>query len=156
MKNIVLIGMMGCGKSTVGALLARRLGWELVDTDQYIQRALGRTIPDIFAHEGEAFFRAQEQLAAQALGHREDLVIACGGGLPTREDSIAALKGSYDSLDRSGRPLAQQGREDFIQRFQQREPIYRKWADHIIDSRASAEETAQAVWEVLQHEISHP
>ena len=169
MKNIVLIGMMGCGKSTVGALLARRLGWELVDTDQYIQRALGRTIPDIFAREGEAFFRAQEQLAAQALGRREDLVIACGGGLPTREDSIAALKGSgtvvwlrrdpgetYDSLDRSGRPLAQQGREDFIQRFQQREPIYRKWADHIIDSRASAEETAQAVWEVLQHEISHP
>ena len=65
MKNIILIGMMGCGKTTVGRLLAQALGRELVDTDQYIQRALERTIPDIFAHEGEDFFRAQEQLAAQ-------------------------------------------------------------------------------------------
>lgn len=54
--NVVLIGMMGCGKSTVGKLLAQTLGFAFVDTDQYIEAALGRSIPDIFAKEGEAFF----------------------------------------------------------------------------------------------------
>ena len=64
--NVVLIGMMGCGKSTVGKLLAQALGFAFVDTDQYIEAALGRSIPDIFATEGEAFFRDRELDAAEA------------------------------------------------------------------------------------------
>ena len=56
--NVVLIGMMGCGKTTVGGLLAQQLGFTFVDTDQYIEGALGRSIPDIFAREGEDFFRS--------------------------------------------------------------------------------------------------
>ena len=55
--NVVLIGMMGCGKTTVGGLLAKKLGFTFVDTDQYIEAALGRTIPDMFAREGEDYFR---------------------------------------------------------------------------------------------------
>ncbi|MBM6887566.1 shikimate kinase, partial [Pseudoflavonifractor phocaeensis] len=55
--NVVLIGMMGCGKTTVGGLLAQQLGFTFVDTDQYIETTLGRSIPDLFAREGEAFFR---------------------------------------------------------------------------------------------------
>ena len=61
MKNIVLIGMMGCGKSTVGRLLAKKLGREFVDTDQYIEEQAGRTVPEIFAREGEDGFRAWER-----------------------------------------------------------------------------------------------
>ena len=64
MKNIVLIGMMGCGKSTCGRLLAERLDRELVDTDAFIEARQGRSIPDIFAQEGEAHFRALERAAA--------------------------------------------------------------------------------------------
>ena len=59
-KNIVLIGMMGCGKTTVGRLLARRLGLELIDTDALIEERQGRSIPEIFASDGEAGFRALE------------------------------------------------------------------------------------------------
>ena len=162
MKNIVLIGMMGCGKSTVGALLAQRLGRELVDTDQYIEAAQGRSISSIFAREGEAFFRDQELEAAEELAKRQDLIIACGGGLPTRPDAIAALKYSgtvfwlrrdpgetYDALDTAQRPLAQQGRADFLARFAQREPIYRQWADYIIDDFSSPEATMDRILEVL-------
>ena len=144
-KNIVLIGMMGCGKSTVGRLLARRLGRELVDTDALIERRQGRSIPAIFASEGEEGFRALELEVCRELSGRQGLVIACGGGLPTQEKAIAALKENglvfwldrdpgetYDGLDLSGRPLAQGGREDFLQRYERRAPVYRRWADYII------------------------
>ena len=144
-KNIVLIGMMGCGKTTVGGLLSRRLGWELVDTDACIEQRQGRSIPHIFASEGEGAFRALELELCRELGGREGLVIACGGGLPTQEAAIAALKEkglvfwlnrdpgeTYSGLDVSGRPLAQGGREDFLARYAARAPIYRRWAAYII------------------------
>ncbi|MBD5098040.1 MAG: shikimate kinase [Clostridiales bacterium] len=145
MKNIVLIGMMGCGKSTVGRLLARRLGRELVDTDALIEEREGRSIPDIFAQEGEAHFRALELALCRELSGREGLVIACGGGLPTQDGAIAALKENglvfwldrdpgetYYGLDLSGRPLAQAGRDDFLARYAARSPIYHRWADFFI------------------------
>ncbi len=144
-KNIVLIGMMGCGKSTVGRLVARRLGLEPADTDALIEQRQGRPIPTIFAQEGEAYFRALELELCRELSGRQGLVIACGGGLPTQEGAIAALKKNglvfwldrdpgetYDALDVSGRPLAQGGREDFIRRFEERAPVYRRWADWVI------------------------
>ena len=91
-KNIVLIGMMGCGKSTAGELLARRLGRPLADTDAVIEQRQGRAIPEIFARDGEAGFRALELELCRELSGQGGLVIACGGGLPTREGAIAALK----------------------------------------------------------------
>lgn len=161
--NVVLIGMMGCGKTTVGGLLARELGFTFVDTDQYIEAALGRSIPDIFAKEGEAFFRDQELGAAEELARRKGLVIACGGGLPTRADSIASLKYSgtviflrrdpgeiYDNVSMGGRPLGQQGREAFLERYARREPIYLEWADHVADVQPAPEETVQRILEVLK------
>ena len=163
MKNVVLIGMMGCGKSSVGRVLAQRLGMGFADTDQCIEAALGRSIPEIFATEGEAFFRDWELGVAEELARKENLVIACGGGLPTRPDAIASLKysGTVIFLDRDGediydhvsmdhRPRGQAGREAFLERCRQREPVYRQWAEHIIPSRATAQETAQAVLEALQ------
>ncbi len=144
-KNIVLIGMMGCGKTTVGRLLARRLGRELADTDALIGLRAGRSIPDIFARDGETAFRAMELELSRELSARDSLIIACGGGLPLRDGAIAALKESglvfwldrdpgetYDALDVSGRPLAQAGREDFVRRYRDRAPVYRRWADYVI------------------------
>jgi shikimate kinase len=163
MKNIVLIGMMGSGKSTIGALLAQRLGRTLVDTDQRIVEREGRSISEIFADKGEGYFRDLELAVARELGEQRDLIVACGGGLPLREDCITPLKESgtvfwlrrdpgetYDTMDTAGRPLAQQGRQDFLDRFAQREPIYRRWADYIIDDFSSPEATLQHVLEALK------
>lgn len=162
MKNIVLIGMMGCGKSTVGALLAQKLGLTLVDTDALIEEREGRSISEIFATDGEGYFRDQELGVSEELARKQDLVIACGGGLPMKPDCIGSLKYSgtviwlcrdpgetYDTMDASGRPLAQQGREAFLERFAQREPVYRQWADAVIEDFSSPENTLKAVLEVL-------
>ena len=161
--NVVLIGMMGCGKSTVGKLLAQALGFAFVDTDQYIEAALGRSIPHIFATEGEAFFRDRELDAAEELARGKGQIIACGGGLPTRAESIASLKDSgtviflrrdpgeiYDNVSMGGRPLGQQGREAFLERYAGREPIYQAWADHIVEVQATPAETVQRILEVLK------
>ena len=164
-KNIVLIGMMGCGKTTVGGLLTRRLGLELADTDALIEERTGRTIPDIFAADGEARFRALELELCRELSGWEGLVIACGGGLPTQAEAIAALKESglvfwldrdpgetYDSLDVSGRPMAQAGRADFIRRYRDRAPVYRRWADHTV--RAQNPQVAAALIQAIVTEES--
>ena len=161
-ENIVLIGMMGCGKSTVGRLLARALGLTFVDTDQYIEEAEGRSIPDIFAGDGEGYFRDLEQRAAGELALRRGLVVACGGGLPIRSASIAALKGSgqvvflrrdpgeiFDNVSMGGRPLGQQGRAAFLERYARRMPVYLKWADHVVDVEPTPAETVQRIQEVL-------
>lgn len=161
-ENIVLIGMMGAGKTTVGALLAQKLGRELVDTDALIEEREGRSISDIFAAQGADYFRDQELGVSEELALRRNLVIACGGGLPLKPDCIGSLKHSgivfwlrrdpgetYDGLDISGRPLAQEGREAFIARFRQREPIYREWADHVIENVSSPDAAVNAILEAL-------
>ena len=156
--NVILIGMMGCGKTTVGQLLAQKLGWQFIDTDAYIETRLNRSIPDIFAREGEAFFRDWERRASQELAAGTHTVIACGGGLPTRSDAIATLKTSglvvwlnrdpgeiFDTVSMEGRPLGQGGRQAFIDRFIQREPIYRQWADYIVQGHKSPQEAADQI-----------
>lgn len=162
MKNIVLIGMMGCGKSTCGALLAQRLGRELADTDALIERREGRSIPDLFAKEGEAYFRRLEAETALELSRRTNLVVACGGGLPLHQDAMAALKATgsvvflcrdpaqtFDTVPMDGRPLAQAGKAAFVARFREREPVYRRWADLVVTEFASPEATVDAILEGL-------
>ena len=167
MKNIILIGMMGCGKTTVGGRLSRRFSRPIVDTDALIEQREGRTIPDIFARDGEERFRALELELSQELSRREGLVIACGGGLPLRDGAIAPLKDSgvvfwlnrdpgetFDSLDVSHRPLAQAGREDFLARAAQRAPVYRRWADYIIPAASPRE--AEALISTIYMEVCPP
>lgn len=161
--NIILIGMMGCGKSTVGAILAQRLGLELVDTDSLIEAREERSIPEIFAADGEDYFRSCELGVALELAEKRGMVIACGGGLPMRMDCIAPLKQSgtvvflcrdpgesYDTVPMDGRPLAQDGRAAFLARFAQRESIYRQWADCVITEFSSPEATVEAVLEAVR------
>lgn len=83
MNNLILIGMMGCGKSTVGRLAAEKLGLAFADTDERIERASGRTIPEIFASEGEEGFRARELDVSRALARRgwsSPAAVACPPG----------------------------------------------------------------------------
>ena len=161
-KNIVLIGMMGCGKTTVGGLLAARLGRPFVDTDDLIEAREGRPIPEIFARDGEDYFRRREGELARALARQEGLVVACGGGLPLREESIAPLRETglvfwlrrdpgeiYDSGVLGDRPLAQAGRQAFLDRFAQRAPVYRRWADYSIQDCSTPEQAEQQISAIL-------
>jgi 3-dehydroquinate synthase len=93
--RIFLIGLPGGGKSTVGRLVAQRLGWEFADSDDEIERVARRSIPELFAKEGEARFREREAEAVRALAAREPIVIATGGGAPTTPESRVALGNGF-------------------------------------------------------------
>lgn len=95
-RNVVLTGFMGTGKTTVGRLLAARLDYGFVDTDEWIVEKDGRAIADIFREDGEAAFREMEYAAAQALARRSGLVIATGGRLMLDERNAALLAARGD------------------------------------------------------------
>jgi len=90
-RRIVLIGLMGAGKTTVGQLLAARLGWTFVDLDQRIEEKSGRTVPQIFAESGEEAFRRYERQLTAELASAERIVLAPGGGWPMFDENVAAI-----------------------------------------------------------------
>ncbi len=158
MRNIYLIGMMGCGKSTCARRLARKLGKSMLDTDEMIVERAGKSINEIFAMEGEAAFRDMETQVCRECGEKTDLVVATGGGLPLREENQRLLRQSgivvflhrdpaeiFDSADMSGRPLGQQGRQAFLERFAARLPIYRACAHIEITDFSTVERTVAEI-----------
>ena len=93
MKNIVLMGFMGAGKTTIGKKLAKALAYEFIDTDEWIEKEQGRKISDIFAEDGEAVFRDMEtDLLKRLQGREEKFVLSVGGGMPVREENRALLR----------------------------------------------------------------
>ncbi|HEY2800661.1 MAG TPA: shikimate kinase [Chthoniobacterales bacterium] len=90
--SIVLIGFMGSGKSSVGRLLARQLGWPRWDTDEMVAAELGRSIPQIFAEWGEARFREAESEVLRKLDAKESAIIVTGGGIVLRPKNVARLR----------------------------------------------------------------
>lgn len=91
--RVILVGFMGSGKSTVGALLAERLGWDFVDFDERIEREQGRSIREIFRDEGEPFFRSLEAELTERVKDRREIVLAPGGGWITQPDLVERLRG---------------------------------------------------------------
>lgn len=152
MQNIVLIGMPGCGKSTVGALLAEKTGRKLADADEEIIRLAGKSIPDIFAQDGEEVFRAWETKALENLGKQSGLIIATGGGCVTRERNypllhqngrIFWLRRSLDVLPTDGRPLSQANK--LADMYAVRKPLYEAFADCAIDNDEKIEDTVDTI-----------
>lgn len=92
MKNIVLIGFMGTGKTTVGRRLAQRLNWAFIETDAEIEAVTGKTVSQIFARDGEIRFRSEEALLVKKLAGREGLVISTGGGTVLNPENVRLLK----------------------------------------------------------------
>lgn len=92
MKNVVLIGFMGTGKTSVGRLLAARLGCAFHDLDKKIEECCGMSIPAMFAQHGEPYFRAREKEAVRAAAERTNLVIATGGGTVKDAENVALLR----------------------------------------------------------------
>ena len=157
MENIILIGMPGCGKSTVGKLLAERLGKTFVDADAVLESTYGTSIPQIFAEEGESGFREKETAVLQELGKKSSLVIATGGGCITREQNypllhqngtIFWLQRELDLLPTDGRPLSQANKLSDLYRI--RKPLYETFADYIIDNNATTERTVTEICRILE------
>ena len=91
-KNIVLVGILGCGKSSLGKKLAKRLSMEYVDMDAVIEEEAQMTITDMFARFGESYFRDKETELCRRLARRQGLVISTGGGVIQRPENMEALK----------------------------------------------------------------
>ena len=152
-KNIVLIGMPGCGKSTVGKILAEKLRRELLDTDEEIIKADGRTIPEIFENDGEKLFRELETSAVKNVGKQLSKVIATGGGAVMKKENRDALKQNgtviylkkdLSLLSLDGRPLSKN--EDAVRKlYEERKDTYEAFADFTVEVNADAEITAERV-----------
>jgi shikimate kinase len=141
-KSLAIVGYMGSGKTTLGRLLARALGCELVDLDRAVVERAGKEIPEIFAEHGEDHFRELEHEALlEALEGGAPRVVACGGGVVVRPENRALLRDVTTIFLREdtdvlfsrtrgpGRPLRATSREEFESRFGERLPLYREVAD---------------------------
>ena len=157
MKNIVLIGMPGCGKTTIGTLLAEKMGRTLADADEKIISLAGKSIPEIFAQDGEPTFRDWETKALTELGKQSGLVIATGGGCVTQKCNYPLLhqNGYLVWLERDcrvlptdGRPLSQAN--DLGKMYAVRKPLYEAFADIRVENTGTPEETAQKILDALE------
>ncbi len=156
-RNIVLVGMPGCGKSTLARLLANALGKEVADTDAAVEQHAGKTIPTIFVEQGEAAFRRLEANAVQELGKSGGKVIATGGGTILTEENRDALRQNavvvflereLDALATNGRPLSK-NREAIEELYKQRLPLYREVADVTVRVEGTPEETLRRIREAI-------
>ena len=155
-RNVMLIGMPGSGKSTVGAALAESLGRKLVDVDERIVELAGCSIPEIFAKEGEEGFRQIEHQALCEVSKESGLVIATGGGVVTRRENLDPMRQNslivwllrdLSLLPKDGRPLSQTN--SLTEMFKVREPMYRAAADCIADNNGSLEDTLKQIMEAM-------
>lgn len=160
MQNIVLVGMPGCGKSTIAALLAEKLGRKVADSDAEIIRLAGKPIPAIFAEDCEAVFRDWETRAILELGKQSGLILATGGGCVTKRrnypllhqnGSIFWLQRALDVLPTDGRPLSQAN--NLSDMYAVRKPLYEGFSDFVIDNNGSPEETVAAIWAHLEGNV---
>ena len=156
MQNIVLIGMPGCGKTSVAAKLAHLTGKEVVDADAEIVAQAGMTIPEIFAKSGEAAFRRLETQVLEQLGKRSGIILSTGGGCVTRQENYPSLhqngrifwlKRDIAALPTDGRPISQT--TDLNKLFECRRPLYEAFADEIIENNGTLADAAEKILEKL-------
>ena len=157
MENIILIGMPGCGKSTIGQLLAQKLNRKFVDADAAIVAHAGMTIPEIFAQQGESGFRKLETQVLSELGKQSGTILATGGGCVTRPENypllhqngtIIWLKRNIDQLPTDGRPLSQAGK--LAQMYQLRKPLYEQFADWSVENAGDPATTVSQILNILE------
>ena len=156
-SNIVLIGMPGCGKSTVAEHLSRICGKDVLDTDKMIEQEACRSIPSIFAEDGEDFFRARESEAVALAGKQVSKIIATGGGVVTRSLNYAPLAQNgtivfihrpISELETLGRPLSHGADLDAM--YQRRLPLYRLFCDVEVTNDTTPEECAEKIIKILE------
>ena len=157
MKNLVLIGLSGCGKSTFGRRLSRRLHMPLFDTDVMIEKKTGRIIADIFAEDGEAAFRDREAAAM------EGVIISTGGGMILREKNMEELSrnGLVVFIDRhpshilrsttlGDRPLVQNDRDRLFRLYAERIALYRRYAHITVPNHGGPRTLKRRILQILR------
>ena len=156
-RNIVLIGMPGCGKNTVGQALAAELGMRFADIDEEIRRRVGKSAEEIILTEGEAAFRVLEAQTAQELCREKGTVIACGGGIvkdPSnyarlcQNGTIVWLMRDLDKLATDGRPLSKGGAA-LEQLWNERSSLYDRFSDIKVDNNGTVSETLSQIRRIL-------
>ena len=152
-EHVFIVGMMGCGKTTVGRLLAARLGWRHLDSDEQVGRDTGQTVPEIFARKGEAAFRGEEAaVLAEATTSDGPVVVAVAGGAVLDADNrrrirqaglvvwlraeVITLAGRVGSG--AGRPLLEEGVVALERLYAERRSLYEELADLTVDVDAIA------------------
>ena len=163
MKNkVVLIGMPGCGKSTIGKLVSKELNLNFFDMDKYIEDMTCKTIPELF-EKGEDYFREFETLACKELSEKSSILISSGGGVIKRKENIEILKKeSYiifidrpleellNDIDISKRPLLKEGREKLINLYEERYELYKSSAHEIVENDKGLRDTIDTIKEIVK------
>ena len=157
MSNIVLIGMAGCGKSTVGKILSKNLNKDFADTDEMIEEAENKPIPQIIERMGEDFFRCCENLAVNIVGKEKSQIIATGGGIITRPENymplnqngiIVFINRDGDKLSTRGRPLSQMYGVKAL--YERRMPLYKQFAHIEVDGNGTPDQVADQIIKELE------
>ncbi|MCQ2417336.1 MAG: shikimate kinase [Oscillospiraceae bacterium] len=152
-ENIVLIGMPGCGKSTIGNALVKLTGRRQIDLDAEIIQKAGKPIPEIFAEGGEALFRQIESEVVREQSANRGVILVTGGGVVTREENYAPLRSNgriyqicrpIAKLAREGRPLSQNA--DLNKMAEIRMPMYQRFADTAIENNTTVQDAAERIW----------
>lgn len=170
MKNLVLIGMPGSGKTKMSALLAQRFGLEVVDTDALVVEAAGMTIPELFDRFGEAHFRDLETQAVERAAALKGAVIATGGGVILRPRNMEALAKTgviffrdrppeaIVGEDHKGRPLVgadkDAARERIFRLYGERIALYKRYAHHYIPPTDTYQEAAELIATIFEKEAT--
>ena len=152
LTNIILVGMPGCGKTTIGKILASHYNRKIVDTDELIIEKTGKSIPEIFEEQGETGFRKIEAEIIKEVGKEKELIIATGGGVVVTDINHDALRQNgtvifinrdINVLPTDGRPLSQQNK--LADMFRIRLPLYRSICHHEVDGNGTVQEVAERI-----------
>lgn len=168
--KIILIGMMGCGKSTIGKLLSLRLNIDFIDMDDYIEKQSNMSISDMFKIS-QQYFRYKETQACIDLADYKDCVIASGGGIITNQDNLRYLRNNsiiiyidrkiediITDIDVSQRPLLQEGTHVLYELYKTRDPLYQQSCDYRIYNDGSINDITDKIMnieEIKQYYCNH-
>ncbi len=162
-KNIVLIGMPGCGKTTLGKILNTELAMEFYDMDNCIERKANKKISELF-EKGENYFRDIESVVCKELSKKKNVIISTGGGVIKRKENIDFLKEngivifidrSVDDIigdvDISKRPLLKEGKEKVLKLYEERYLLYKNYADKIVVNNTNIEDTKNKIIDIYNN-----
>lgn len=160
--NIVIIGMPGSGKTTIGKLLAKSIGFDFCDMDDYIEKEERKTIKEIFI-KGEEHFRELESRAAEELSKVKRTVISTGGGVVLKGKNMLSLRQwgivffidrpvekIAEDIDISGRPLLWENKDRIYLLFEQRHNLYKEYSDYVIKNDGKVSDAVEQIIVILE------